>query len=357
VRDAPTTIKAFRNACRHRATAVATGRGSAECFVCPFHGWTYGLDGSLQAVPAKWDFPHVDQETTGLHPVLAEVFDGWVFINMDPSAPPLAEFLGDTITRHLLTHPSEGKHKTLHVGLVVESNWKATAEAFMEAYHVPQTHPQGRAFIGDLQTRYDIFGRHARTITPKGVPSAFYGPLDEQVIFAAFGGALAAEDLPEVPEGTTARQHVCDLTRAAGASQGLDAERISDAELLDTIAYNIFPNFLVVLRPGASSAMRFRPNGDDHTTSIFEYMVFNVMPPDQDLPGDVPLHMLGPDESLVDYQEQIPAAYFYDQDVGTLVLAKKGLRNADQLLFGHRQERNIVAFHRHLAQFIADREQ
>src|SRR5205085_7629087 len=104
VRVASDTIKAFFNSCLHRGTNVATGCGNATEFSCPFHGWAYGLDGSLKHVPAAWDFPSLDPGAMGLRECLVGTWDGWVFINMDPEAGPLRDYLGDMLHRHF-EHP------------------------------------------------------------------------------------------------------------------------------------------------------------------------------------------------------------------------------------------------------------
>lgn len=363
VRDTPTTVKAFHNACRHRATAVATGCGKAACFVCPFHGWTYGLDGSLQALPASWDFPHVDRATHGLKAVQAEVFNGWVYVNLDLSAPPLREFLGETITRHLLVNPTDRMQKVSHVGMVIQSNWKVIAEAFMETYHVTVTHPTGNAFSGDVQARYDTYGLHQRLCSLIGVPGGIVGDhfteqevLEEAIAFQrSLRGMPDDGNYPRLPEGITAREFLADQMRALWGAQGFDVSKVSDTEIADVIEYTIFPNLNLVVHPVSQSALRFRPNGDDHTTSIVEFMRFRLVPEGQPLPKDVPVLMLGPDEKLADHEAEMGGTGFIaDQDVSNCARVQKGLRSLDKLVLAQKQERNIVAFHRNLAAFIAE---
>ena len=171
VRDAPDSITAFRNACRHRGAALVSGSGSTDCFVCRFHAWTYGLDGALVQMPAHWDFPHVDVATAGLHRVQAQAFDGWVFINMDPDAASLEDHLGETVMRHLRSQPVRSDAqlwKEWHYGVVLKANWKVMAEAFFEIYHGPRTHPQLMPWAPDYRDVYldarqnGFFGLHHR---------------------------------------------------------------------------------------------------------------------------------------------------------------------------------------------------
>jgi len=85
VRGADGKVRAFRNACRHRGAEVASGMGCAKAFVCPYHGWTYGLDGRLSRIQHERGFPELDKTTHGLVPVLAQERAGIVFIHSGAS--------------------------------------------------------------------------------------------------------------------------------------------------------------------------------------------------------------------------------------------------------------------------------
>lgn len=370
VRQASGEVRAFRNACRHRGTALATGNGNAACFQCPFHGWTFGIDGALQALPAAWDFPHVDRAQYGLAPVLAEVFDGWVFVNLDVTAPPLAEFLGDTVMRHLLVHPDGAMWKEWHFGRVVAANWKVMAEAFFESYHVSRTHWQVAPFGGDVQSRYDMFGRHHRMSMLTMVASLIGGGVftEEEVLQAGMGLQRSYRNVEEqptadgpaapeffLPDGMTARQFVGAVVRQQWLSKGVDLSTVSDAELIDGIIYLVFPNLMPFRNPGGHHVYRFRPNGDDPGSCIFEVMNLVPLPPTQARPRDTPLRMLDLGETLADLPELAGGnvGYILEQDVRNSTLIQKGLRVSGTITLGQRQERNIVAFHHHLARWIS----
>src|SRR5204863_7595664 len=83
VRGADGKVRAFRNACRHRGTQVASGSGCAKVFVCPYHAWTYTLEGKLRHVPHEEGFPGLDKSTHGLVPVAVEEKLGLVFISQE----------------------------------------------------------------------------------------------------------------------------------------------------------------------------------------------------------------------------------------------------------------------------------
>jgi nitrite reductase/ring-hydroxylating ferredoxin subunit len=356
VRSTPSEIRAFRNACRHRATAVATGSGSTSCFSCPFHGWTYDLSGALSYLPADWDFPHVDKSKFGLRAVRCETFDGMVFINLDDGAPPLADFLGETISSHLLACPDAAKHKLYHFERVVDSNWKAFREAFAEGYHVPRTHPELIPCSGDVQREYDSFGLHSRVLSPVGVPSILAGvefTEDEilEVQLQVFQNAGAVDC--EVPEGSTAAQVLADMKRAAAEAQGWDVSRYSDTELRDNIIYHIFPNLVLFRSPGGALIMRFRPYGHDPNRSLVDAVLLLPVPPDaSSRPRDTAPHRMPAGASFEGYEPTRDVmgslARVLDQDTGNAPLVQKGLQVSETVVFARAQEGNIVAHHRNL---------
>ena len=130
VRGKDGKVSAFRNACRHRGAEVASGMGCAKTFVCPYHGWTYGLDGRLARVQHERGFPDIDKGTHGLVPVLAQERSGIVFITQSgqPSEQDPGEGLPDLIAADqdlIDTHDNE-----------VDVNWKVSIEGSIEGYHI-----------------------------------------------------------------------------------------------------------------------------------------------------------------------------------------------------------------------------
>src|SRR5215472_16460863 len=95
VRGSDQELRAFYNVCRHHAAAVVTEEhGTASILRCPYHGWSYGLDGSLKGAPEFDGVCSFDRSQNGLVPVRAETWEQFVFVNLDSRAAPLAEFLG-----------------------------------------------------------------------------------------------------------------------------------------------------------------------------------------------------------------------------------------------------------------------
>jgi len=130
VRGEDGQVRAFRNACRHRGAELASGMGCAKTFVCPYHGWTYRLDGRLHRVPHEHGFPDLDKRSHGLAPVLAQERSGIVFVTQRAQANEHdpGEGLGDLIgsEQELIdTHDDE-----------TEVNWKVSLEGSIEGYHI-----------------------------------------------------------------------------------------------------------------------------------------------------------------------------------------------------------------------------
>ena len=142
VRGADATIRAFYNVCRHRGSLLcetAEGRFGGG-ITCPYHAWTYALDGRLHATPHMAWPSDADRSEYSLHPVGVECWEGFVWINLSAVAPPLAEELGGLAT--CFARYGIGRLRRAHrVGYDVAANWKLLVENFSECYHCPQVHP------------------------------------------------------------------------------------------------------------------------------------------------------------------------------------------------------------------------
>ena len=134
VRDLEGTIRAFRNACRHRGMQLADGSGCTKIFRCNYHGWAYRLDGRLEYVPHEHGFQALDKADNGLVPLHSvDVRSGLVFITQDePVGLGALESLPALLTDDQVIFESEEK--------VEEVNWKLTAEGTLEGYHIKPTH-------------------------------------------------------------------------------------------------------------------------------------------------------------------------------------------------------------------------
>ncbi|MBT3370968.1 MAG: aromatic ring-hydroxylating dioxygenase subunit alpha [Rhodospirillaceae bacterium] len=133
VRGDDGVVRAFRNACRHRGMPVAEGSGCARAFNCPYHAWSYGLDGQLKFIPGADGFPDLDKAGHGLVPVKAEEKHGVVFITQDEAVSTAAM---DAMPQFL--YPEQQLFDTVEIS--DEANWKLLCETSMEGYHIKALH-------------------------------------------------------------------------------------------------------------------------------------------------------------------------------------------------------------------------
>ena len=161
IRSAPDTITASFNACLHRGTRLGEGGGHFDdgTIVCRYHAWCYALDGRLTHVTDRDEFGPMPE---GLR--LAEVrvgrWGGFVFVNLDPHAESLLDFL-DPLPQLLAPYRFEDMRLRGHLTTVLPANWKVVVDAFNEAYHVQGTHPQILPWTDDVSIEYEQLGKHA----------------------------------------------------------------------------------------------------------------------------------------------------------------------------------------------------
>ena len=139
LRDKEGVLKAMSNVCRHRMSTLLEGRGNTRSIVCPYHAWTYNLDGSLRGAPAMDQNEGFCKSDYRLPDVRCEEWLGWVFVTLNPDVPPVARQLSkveDLVGDYDMANYSETFFET-HLW---DTNWKVLAENFMESYHLPVCH-------------------------------------------------------------------------------------------------------------------------------------------------------------------------------------------------------------------------
>ena len=384
-------LKAYRNACLHRGRQLKdhAGKGAAS-LRCSFHGWHWSLDGQLLEIPAHWDFPSVRAEDYCLDEALIDTWHGFVFINPDLNAAPLADHL-EGLDEHFAKLPFEQRVKTAHVRKIMRCNWKTCQEAFMESYHVIATHPTLALRIGDSNSRYDVYKNFSRAISPGAVESPhlanlptreqladgkmftkwvhpFSGHTYERVDLGVvrvtkpdgtagtfdengrwidgtltqadpqlckwIGGELLAgmEEMPlppDAPDGVDGRAWLAEATRRGLRDKHgdqLDLEAFSDSEMVDSMYYSVFPNW----SPWGSFNRlfyRFRPNGDNHEECIFEVMMFDPAPDPDNRPPLPKVTELGPDDDWAMAPELGYTVKIFQQDSFNLPMVQRGLHS------------------------------
>jgi len=416
IRTGEDEFSAYPNACRHRGRQLVDCRKKGLGVLrCPFHGWSWDLDGKLKEVPCQWDFPSVSEESHSLVKVKTGRWGGFVFINPDPDAQPLEEFLGN-IDEHWTTLPFERRYKAAHVAKKLPCNWKVAQEAFMESYHVIATHPTLLLEMGDANSQYDSFGVLSRAISPQGIASPHIDtdlagePYDDTTPFTAYRhpvtgdfyerleedrirltkkdgrtGIFNANAEPLEGELVNADMHICNwfggrltpemeadkhvfgalpmaearASRAAARRDllrplmGDEIDTVCDAEMVDSIYYSIFPN----ISPwGCYSPIfyRFRPDGDNPEQCIHEIMFMMPVPEGQDRPEPAPIHWLDLDADYMEAPELGRLAKVFNQDQLNLRAVQKGLHNISggEVTLAEYQETKIRHFHANLNDWL-----
>jgi phenylpropionate dioxygenase-like ring-hydroxylating dioxygenase large terminal subunit len=327
-------IKAYHNSCLHRGTKLRAeqGMGSARELRCPFHGWTWGINGQLKSVPSAWDFPHVKPEAFSLPEVRVGLWGGFVFINLDDNAECLESYL-EVLPEHFKNWDMSARFIELHLSKELPCNWKAAIEAFLEAYHVLETHPQLMYGTGDANVQYDIYSDHiARYHVALGINSPHLkDPRTEQelvhMMLVADRTLLSEDDLIVKP-GETARTVMARATRKVMSEKyDCDTSNLSDAETIDTIEYHVFPN--MVLFPGLSLPMvyRFRPLGGSPDRTLFELLVMRPTPRSGTAPDAPECVNVTEEESYAVVPGIDPhLAHVYDQDTANLRAQQQGFK-------------------------------
>jgi nitrite reductase/ring-hydroxylating ferredoxin subunit len=273
VRIGQSEVRAFQNTCRHRGVRLVEGRGTLKSgFTCPFHGWCYGLDGANTFVSQARTFSehNLDPGDIGLVPVRCEVWGGCAWINFDDTAPPLRQYL-EPVATILDAWRVESLRTEWWYACRIPANWKLAEEAFVEQYHVLETHPQLR-----IPKRYPP--RDGRPFDPRAYVEGELQYL--RTMSDGMGGMVHAEDvriaeglarldLPNDPAQATAEWNRA-LNEAVTEWHRAEGRDIPDLNELDQRGFNepmayCFPHYLVLPMYSSASAYRFRPLGPEET--------------------------------------------------------------------------------------------
>ena len=182
-------LRGLVNVCRHRGSLVCEGEGRRETLQCPYHAWTYDLDGSLRSAPRADREPGFDREAHSLLPVAVDTWGPFVFVNPDPDAAPLAEALGE-LPALLDAGGVDVETLRFHhrTGADYAANWKVCAENYLECYHCQVAHP-GFSKVVDVS-------EDAYRLEENGLVASQYGPVK-----GARGGGAGSFD----PSGAVER--------------------------------------------------------------------------------------------------------------------------------------------------------
>ena len=376
VRGRDDVIRGFVNACRHRGNAFCEGKGHAARFTCPYHNWSYGLDGQLLAV-AKPDFEGTteefvgDKSELGLIEVPVECFAGFIFINPDRNAAPLAEFLGEAGPVIEAFHLEEMVPVGMNVRETINCNWKVVMDAFYESYHVQAVHPELIPIMDLSKERYRRFGNHGATTVPfqgtdeqekdpgkqveafRQIPRPNFPGLAEA--FPRFDELVASYSKPDgslaFPEGVTGRSLFQQAVRESLTGKGLDVSGLTDNQMSDFEFWSIFPNIYIQLRAGESTVIIARPHPDGDPNRCYWRVAHYIWLPPEEREAQ------RTEMTDVPEGEHLPYFLALEQDFSQMEEQQRGLRNnALEYMALTRQEPKVAQFHTVLDEWFGDRD-
>jgi len=165
VRDQDGQVRAFHNVCRHRASRVV-GEDKGHCgkaFICPFHGWSYNLDGTLKNIPKADSFPQIDKQQFGLKSIDCEVWHGMIFIRFGGDGASIAELFADAAEEIGLYRIEDMQPLDEAYQYKFNLDWKAVLDIDNEGYHVPIGHPELFDLVGATYTDQPLEGGLSRS--------------------------------------------------------------------------------------------------------------------------------------------------------------------------------------------------
>ena len=371
------TVKAYNNACRHRGVKLVEDRGSSPSgFVCPFHGWCWGLDGANTFLyqPDLFDEANRQLADLALREVRVELWGGCAFINFDDHAPPLRPSIEPFASFHDAWQV-EDLRAEWWLSCLLPTNWKLAMEAFMEGYHVMETHPQLLPPGGRKRDSHAVY--RATGDGPSATAAARDRALATGTIDSRAFIDMNIQFMRILSEGMAGMTHINDVRVAEGlrnlelpAEPSLAAaqwqrqlndavmswhrgrgERMPDLNALSeqglTSAVNFcFPHFFLLPTYSSASSYRIRPLTPE--TCLFELWSLTRFPPGMEPPRPPKPTPMAPDDPR---WPPIPG-----QDYSNLPRQQKGLhtKGFEYMRLSDKVEGMIGNYHRLIDGYLAE---
>ncbi|MCA3441263.1 MAG: Rieske 2Fe-2S domain-containing protein [Rhodobacter sp.] len=227
LRDQDGIVRAMSNVCRHRMSTLLEGRGTTRSIVCPYHAWTYNLDGTLRAAPAMTRNDGFCKDRIALPAVRCEVWLGWIMVTLNPDAPPVADRLAG-VSDLIGPFQMEAYVESFREEFRWATNWKVLAENFMESYHLPVCH------AGTIGGHVDLL----KMSCPEGLPAFNYHSI--------------------------VKNDALDLALAHPANMRLQGDQRRTTWLL-----SVYPSLMITLSPGYFWYLSLTPDGPGHVHVVF----------------------------------------------------------------------------------------
>lgn len=351
-------LRALHNFCQHRGRKLRVENGHASQFRCPFHGWTWDSKGDITALPCRSEFRPMTNEELALPQAQIATWGGFVFVNFDPEAGSLMDYLGD-LPQHFATWKLENCYSVAHVRKRIPCNWKVGVEAFIEAYHTLATHPQIAPFTGDTTTQIDTFDGQSfnRMLTPQMIQSGQMDSVltEQEIVNAITSQGTRTRHLAgsELPEGKMSREFMGDRMRTFMTElTGHDHMSLSTADMLDTIQYFVFPNFFPWGGYTQTFVYQFRPDGKRVDSATIDVYLLRRYDTAGERPKSKPLNILSDDEPWASAPELAGGGPIFDQDMDNMGYVQAGMEAArattGTVKFSRYLEARIRKFHHQL---------
>jgi choline monooxygenase len=353
VRGDDGVLRAFQNVCRHRGNSVCAGSGSGlRELKCGYHGWTWDLAGVLKRVPNRKGFGALRMSDFPLIPTRVDTWEGLVFVNLDPGAISLAEYL-EALPDDIAWCGLANFRCYATLTVEVAANWKTIADGYSETYHIQTLHPELLRCVDDIHAPQQIWGHTGKSDQPYGVQSPrFEGTLSDEEVWDAYvytQGALmgTAEGTPfpadERQPGQTVQDLIAARTRSFAAERGVDLNWADTDRITRLHQYNVFPNMTLLANADHLTVMCSRPGPDPDRGELVMFLMTH-MPPGApyNKPADVRVNAGDAEPGLV-----------LTQDIRVLPGLQRGMHQPG---FTHlvlsSEERRVINMHRNLERYL-----
>lgn len=246
----------------------------------------------------------------------------------------------------------------MHVARVMPANWKVSMEAFLEAYHVSPTHPQSVPVVEYAETQYDIYPDQPNMNRMVSISVAqATEPMKHlsQQEFADYVAKETERESVKIEEGLTFRQTLAKSRRQEiAAIQGKSTDHLTDIEMIDAVEYFLFPNFVPWHGFGLPIVYRFRPNGDDHQSSIMEVYLLAPRDLSKPAPPAPETTWIASDAKFSSVPGLGRLGAIFDQDLDNIVGVQRGMHSTAKcgVTLARYQESRIRHYHHRIDDFL-----
>ena len=286
-------IRAFYNVCQHRGNKLCQiEEGELEIFSCPFHGWKWNNDGSLNSVFAPELYKQfedgVPTEELGLPEVKLDSWGGWLWLNMDDKSISLKEWLGE-YGEHLESYNFEKWELIDYQTFEWNGNWKHAVDAFNESYHFTALHPDMIEFGEGHDVPIELSGPHSRMINFNDTVSEVvkdqdtFTPLREEMMGDQKKGKMA--DIDEGYTGSAKDLHLYYIEKRRSEEDDIEYYKdMNDEQLIHQYHYFFFPSAVFTNKPEAANVFRYRPHATDPNKCYYDFFILLNNPEGKELP-------------------------------------------------------------------------